>query len=100
MKNIGCIFIDKVVHYFDQISLGIKTCEQELIIIIFEQTIKQRMCESCTNISLSIVVFECGFMKNIVRKHSNNATSKEDYYQAENDKRPYITTEFPVYKLI
>jgi len=92
MKNIDCIFIDKVVHYFDQISFGIKTCEQELIVVIFEQTIKQRMRESCANISLSIVMFECSFMKNIVREHILHYISIDDRYQGENSNKTVTIT--------
>jgi hypothetical protein len=97
MKNMGGLFINKVVHNFEDIAtvrknlatnrkvlrwrgnllywrgcprLPNKAREQEFIGITFDETVKQRMCKSPANIIFSDSVLERRFIEKVVGKHT------------------------------
>jgi hypothetical protein len=69
MKNMGGLFINKIIHDFKDIATGVKAREQELVCITLNKTVKQRTCKSHANISLSDIVLERRLVEKVVNEH-------------------------------
>jgi hypothetical protein len=66
MKDIYSFRIDEIIHDLKYITMGIKTSEQKLVIIMLKQPIKQGPCKSPANIGFRNSMFKHGIMKQVM----------------------------------
>ena len=72
MKNIGGLFIYKIIHYFKHIATGVKAGKQKLVIIPLNKTVKQGAGKSHTNIILRNIMLKCRFIEFVDAEHKEN----------------------------
>jgi len=76
MKYVCCILIDQIIHYFQQIATCVKASEQELVVVPYDETIKQRAGKSPQDISFLNVMLERRLIVVISSVHSLYCTTQ------------------------
>jgi hypothetical protein len=71
------MFINKIIHNFKHIAMGIKPREQKFVGVSLKETIKQRTGESRANVKIGNTVFERGFMEQVIGEHNSSIPQKE-----------------------
>jgi len=69
MKNINGMFINKVIHDFKDIALGVKARKQKFIVIPFNKTVKQGARKSHADIRFCDTMFECSLIEKVMNNH-------------------------------